>query len=298
MPKELSEKDKKKEIEKVLKYIDLVKIIRNSPDKVEQDIAFGEIVTMMEPKLKQFMYNFTIPGFDRNDIYQESLLALKFKAIKDYDSSRSEIKDISPFDKFAMICIRRHLSTKLKASYQHKNKVLNSSMSLNQDRNSDSDNDLFLSDILVEPNAEESIMQSMNFKEYQEILFKKLFAKLSVFEKKVFILYSQKLSYHEMSEKLFENISKEGKMNILMKHADEKVKYISKSRAKKHQERKTYFKEELENGTHMEKLCKEYLKDYDQEQKKVVIIKKVVKSIDNALSRIKAKAKETFEKHG
>ena len=134
--------------EQVLKYIELVKIIRSSTDKEEKDLAFEEIVKMIEPNLQKFIRKFTIPGYDRHDIYQEALFALKFKAIKDYDSSRSEIKDISPFDKFAMICIRRHLSTQLKASYQYKNKALNSSMSLNQDRNFGSDNALFLADIL------------------------------------------------------------------------------------------------------------------------------------------------------
>ena len=88
--------------EQILKYIELVKIIRGSKSKIEKDLAFEEIVKMMEPNLQKFIRKFTIPGYDKNDIYQEALFALKYKAIKDYDSSRSEIKDISPFDKFAI----------------------------------------------------------------------------------------------------------------------------------------------------------------------------------------------------
>lgn len=284
--------------DKVLKYIELVEIIRNSKDKEKQDLAFSEIVQMMQQNLKKFTYNFTIPGYDKGDIYQESLFALKYKAIKDYDSSRSDIKDISPFDKFAMICIRRHLSTRLKASYQYKNKVLNSSISLNQDRNTNSDNDLYLADILVDTNSAVNIISDMNQKEYQKILFNKLFSKLSVFEKKVFMLYAQKMSYSEMSEKLFDILDEEEKEKILLKHARDRVKYILKSVSKKNEDKKQHFLNKISKGVSIDKLSSEELKTYSEKEKKEIIIEKTIKSIDNGLSRIKAKAKETFEKHG
>lgn len=284
--------------EKILKYIELVKIIRNSKDNIKRDLAFEDIVKMMEPKLKQFTYNFTIPGFDRNDIYQESLYALKYKAIKDYDSSRSELKDISPFDKFAVICIRRHLSTKLKASYQHKNRVLNYSTSLDQDRNTGSDSKLFLADILVEPNADDTIIDSLHFQEYREILFKKLFSKLSLFEKKVFMLYAQNLSYSEMSEKLYSVLGKDEKNKIVLKLAEQKINYILRSKSKKHKERREEIAEFIKDGWTMEDIVEDQMDQISDEEKKAIIIDKSVKSIDNALSRIKTKAKETFEKHG
>jgi len=284
--------------EKILKYIELVKVIRSSKSKIKKDLAFEEIVKMMEPNLKKFINKFTIPGYDRNDIYQEALFALKYKAIKDYDSSRSEIKDISPFDKFAMICIRRHLSTQLKASYQYKNRALNSSMSLNQDRNTGSDNDLFLADILIAPDSEQNLIQSLNQKEYQKILFNKLFAKLSTNEKKVFVLYAQKLSYSEMSERLFEIATDEEKDGMLRKWAEKEIKKICKSKAKKWAEKKNYYAPKLESGQKMDKLVTHFLKNLSEEEKDAVLLDKIVKSIDNALSRIKSKAKETFEKHG
>lgn len=284
--------------EQILKYIQLVKTIRGTSSKEEKDLAFEEIVKMMEPNLQKFVRKFTIPGYDVNDIYQEALYALKYKAIKDYDSSRSNIKDISPFDKFAMICIRRHLSTQLKASYQYKNKALNSSMSLNQDRNTGSDNDLYLADILVEPDSEKNMIQTLNQKEYERNLFHKLFSKLSASEKKVFVLYSQKLSYAEMSEKLFEITTEEEKENILLKHAEKEIKKICKSRAKKNQEKKEYYLSRIEKGQKIEKLAKHFIKNLAEEEKKNILLDKIIKSIDNALSRIKSKAKETFEKHG
>ena len=284
--------------EQILKYIELVKIIRGSKSKIEKDLAFEEIVKMMEPNLQKFIRKFTIPGYDKNDIYQEALFALKYKAIKDYDSSRSEIKDISPFDKFAMICIRRHLSTQLKASYQYKNRALNSSMSLNQDRNTGSDNDLYLSDILVDSDSEQNMIQTMHQKEYQKILFNKLFSKLSASEKKVFILYSQKLSYAEMSEKLFTLVKEEEKESMLIKYAEKEIKKICKSKAKKNIEKREYYQSRIDKGHSFDKLSKHFIKNLTEEEQDQIIIEKIIKSIDNALSRIKSKAKETFEKHG
>ena len=284
--------------EQILKYIELVKIIRGQKSKIEKDFAFEEIVKMMEPNLQKFIRKFTIPGYDKNDIYQEALFALKYKAIKDYDSSRSNIKDISPFDKFAMICIRRHLSTQLKASYQYKNRALNSSMSLNQDRNAGSDNDLYLADILIDSDSEQNMIQTMHQKEYQKILFNKLFSKLSASEKKVFVLYAQKLSYSEMSERLFEIATDEEKDAMLKKWAEKEIKKICKSKAKKWAEKKEYYTSKLEAGQKMDKQIDHFLKNLSEEEKEAVLLDKIIKSIDNALSRIKSKAKETFEKHG
>lgn len=284
--------------EQILKYIELVKIIRGSKSKIEKDLAFEEIVKMMEPNLQKFIRKFTIPGYDKNDIYQEALFALKYKAIKDYDSSRSEIKDISPFDKFAMICIRRHLSTQLKASYQYKNRALNSSMSLNQDRNAGSDNDLYLADILIDSDSEQNMIQTMHQKEYQKILFNKLFSKLSASEKKVFVLYAQKLSYSEMSERLFEIATDEEKDAMLKKWAEKEIKKICKSKAKKWAEKKEYYQSRIDKGHSLDKLTKHFINNLTEEEKDQIILDKIVKSIDNALSRIKSKARETFEKHG
>lgn len=283
--------------ENILKYIELVKIIRSNKSKIEKDLAFEEVIKMMEPKLQQFIRKFTIPGHDRDDIYQEAVFALKYKAIKDYDSSRSEIKDISPFDKFAMICIRRHLSTQLKASYQYKNRALNYSMSLNQDRNTGSENDLFLADILVEPNSEQNMIQQLNEKEYQKTLINKLFSKLSVSEKKVFVLYSQKLSYSEMAEKLLQISTDEEKKSMLKKYAEQEVIKLCKSKAKKNKEKRDYYISRLEKGQTLEKLSNHFISELCEEEKKIILLEKIIKSIDNSLSRIKQKSKLIMEKY-
>ncbi|MFW6172791.1 MAG: hypothetical protein ACOC5T_03515, partial [Elusimicrobiota bacterium] len=159
-----------------------------------------------------------------------------FKAVKDYEPGRSSIAEISPFDKFAALCIRRHLSTKRKSAYQSsKNKVLNYSISLDQNRNSDqTDKNLFLSDIISDEDSDTFVL--FQDQDYHDKLFKSLYGKLSKFEKSIFILYCRGYSYEEI------------------------VILINNS---------SMFKKAIET-----------------------------KSVDNALSRIKAKAKKIFKKHG
>lgn len=194
--------EEEKRRQEVLRYIELVNVVRNARDKRKSDDAYNEILRMMDSKIQQISRRFQIPGHHFNDVYQEALIALRWKAIKDYDQNRSSLEAISPFDKFAILCIRRHLSTKLKASYQNKAIVLNQAGSLDQDRNrsSNSDDLLFLSDIV--PESDKDILSQLHDTEYRKILFSKLLKKLSPFEKEVFVLYVQKFSYDEITRRL------------------------------------------------------------------------------------------------
>lgn len=202
------------EEQRTLLFIDLVEKIRRSNNKQITDDAFEKILTMMNSRIEQISYKFRIPGLSFHDVYQEALYALRFKAIKDYDQDRSKIEKISPFDRFAMLCIRRHLSTKLKSSYQNKSKVLNSSISLDQDRNTsnqDTNGTLFLSDIL--PKTEKDVASEIKDKEYYSVLVSHLFRKLSYFEKQVLVLYIQRYSYHEISHKINKD-KHSGRINV------------------------------------------------------------------------------------
>ena len=226
-----------KEQDDVLLYVELVDRIKRSRNKDKTEAAFNTIVKMLDSKMQQISHKFKIPGHGFQDIYQEALYALRFKAIKDYDPDRSDLKTISPFDKFAALCIRRHLSTKLKASYQNKSRVLNSAISLDQNKNT-SDNggdNLFLSDII--PTNNKDIASDYGDRERRKLLLLSLFQRLSVFEKEVFVLYCKKYSYDEIAYFINRNKSKKG----------EKI---------------------------------------------------TVKGVDNALSRLKQKAKIVFKKYG
>ena len=222
---------------RILLFIKLVNKIRRSKNNKDIDIAFDKILLMMKERISQISYKFKIPGFSAQDVFQEALFALRYKAIKDYDQRRSNIDVISPFDRFAMLCIRRHLSTKLKASYQNKSRVLNSSISLDQDRNvsnSGGDDVLFLADIL--PRTDKDIISELDEKEYRSLLFSKLFSKLSFFEKKVLRLYLQRYSYQEIRDIINKN-KKAHRINVKsVDNALSRVKYKAREIANRDEE--------------------------------------------------------------
>jgi len=219
-----------------LKYEELVEIVRGKGQNKRKNLAYNEIEKRIKYKILYIVRQFYIPGLNSDDILQEALYALRFKAIVDYDGSRGSGELPYPFDKFAILCIRRHLSTMLKGSFQNKRKALNTSLSLDQDRGSHEDENLHLSDIL--PQTDTTIVELIGDKEYYKTLFDGLYYKLSKLEKIVFKLYTYKFSYEEITSKINKFYNKKG------------------------------FKKRVN-----------------------------VKSVDNALSRIKIKAKEVYDKH-
>ena len=220
-----------------LKYEDLVEVVRGRSREKRKNSAYEEIEKRIKSKILYIIRQFYIPGLNFDDILQEALYALRFKAIPDYDGSRGSGDLPYPFDKFAVLCIRRHLSTILKGSFQNKKKALNTSLSLDQDRGSHDDENLYLSDIL--PKTDITVIDLIGDREYYKDLFTILYRKLSKLEKNVFVLYTYKFSYEEITDR------------------------INKSNKKKGVKRKVN-----------------------------------VKSIDNALSRIKMKAREVYDKYG
>ena len=219
-----------------LKYEDLVELVRGNSRNKRQNEAYNEIEKRIKIKLLYIIKQFYIPGLNFDDMLQEALYALRFKAIPDYDGSKGSGPDPYPFDKFAVLCVRRHLMTMLKSSFQYKQRTLNTSLSLDQDRGSHDDENLYLSDIL--PKTDSTMVDIIGEKEYYKTLFTNLYVKLSKLEKSVFILYTYKYSYDEITDKINVSYAKRG--------AKKKVN---------------------------------------------------IKSVDNALSRIKMKAKEVYDKH-
>jgi len=178
-------------------YEALVEVIRGNSRAKRQNEAYNLLENRIKPKIGFIVRQFYIPGFSSDDILQEALFALRFKAIPDYDSSRGRGPDPYPFDKFAMLCIRRHLSTILKGAFQNKKKTLNTSLSLDQDRGNTTTDGLFLSEIL--PKTEGTVIDDIGDQEFQHELFKKLFRELSSLEQRVFKLYALRYSYEEIS---------------------------------------------------------------------------------------------------
>jgi len=194
-----------------LRCDELVLIIRSCPEDVAShplehsnaNMAFEEISNRLKPRLSRIVGRFNIPGLGPEDIMQEALYALRYKAIKDFDPERGIGEGWSPFDKFSILCIRRHLSTEYKASYQNKKRVLNQSISLNYETQTDSDDSLSLMNIISD--GDQNVLDNVLDREYYRDLMGRLLKSLSDFEKEVFLLYAQKYSYEEIAAKINEN---------------------------------------------------------------------------------------------
>lgn len=96
---------------------------------------------------------------------------------------------------------------------------------MDQDKDPQYTDNLFLGDILS--TDIQSILEKFEDKEFYSILFSKLYKRLSVFEKKVFILYTKKYSYCKMTELINKDYKKKGnKKRIKVKSVDNALSRI------------------------------------------------------------------------
>jgi len=182
-----------------LKYIKLINKIRSTTDEKVSNIAFEQILDSIKPRIQKIVSKFNIPGLDHADVYQESLYALKYKAIKDYDKKRGSGEGPASFERFAVLCIRRHLATEFKASFQNRKKVLNTASSLDQEKKGQ-DEDLSLISII--PSDTDSVINFLGDNELYKSFLTELTTSLSGFEKSVFSYYANGDTYEEIAEKI------------------------------------------------------------------------------------------------
>ncbi len=176
--------------------------LQKESTKTGQDIIFNDIIEKIDPLIKRIVGKFNIPGYESSDLYQEALYAVRFKAISDFDVSRIIGDDFVGFEKFAALCVKRHLSTLLKCSFQNKKAALNTSVSFNALASEDEES----FDMSALMNSEETSQSIAS--ENQEIfrsIISHLMDHLSDFEKKVLALYAQRFSYEEIADKLNRN---------------------------------------------------------------------------------------------
>lgn len=180
--------DKKKSNEE-LKLTNLVVKVRDYQD----ESAFVELQTHVEFYVKLFGNKYRIPGCDSDEIEQECWIALRTKAIEDFNPQRGKFKS------FAILCIRRHLFSIIKGNNQHKRRVLNESLSLDEDRSDEGEN-LSLASLIVkeEPAADEAVANEETFLVQQ----RRLVQRLSKLEKEVFKFYLQQMHYDEIVDEL------------------------------------------------------------------------------------------------
>lgn len=164
----------------------IVKLVR-LVKKNNCDVSFRELGEYLSSYITGFERKYRIPGHDADEIRQECLFALRYKAIEDFRSTRGKFKS------FAILCIKRHLFSIIKSSTQQKRKVLNQSLSLDEDRNGEQ---LSLSSLVFKD--EDTVDEQISKSEWFDVAKQKLLEMLSPLEQAVLILYLQQLSYAEM----------------------------------------------------------------------------------------------------
>lgn len=159
----------------------------------DNNVAFQSVKAYLGYYIKLFGRKYKIPGCDSDEIEQECLYALRYKAIEDFNPERGKFKS------FAILCIKRHLFSLIKGNNQLKRRVLNTSVSLDEDR-SENGESLSLVSIITHdsPNIDDQLAKAENTDRHRH----KLLSKLSILEQEVFKLYLQQLHYDEIVHEL------------------------------------------------------------------------------------------------
>lgn len=163
--------------------VKLVRIVK----KTDCDISFRQLCDYLAAYINGFERKYRIPGHDADEIRQECLYALRYKAIEDFRAARGKFKS------FAILCMKRHLFSLIKSSTQQKRKVLNQSLSLDEDRNGEQ---IALSQMVAKD--EDTIDEQVSKGEWHEVAKERLMSMLSPLEREVLVLYLMQLSYEEM----------------------------------------------------------------------------------------------------
>lgn len=167
----------------------LVRLVREN----DCESSFGKLRAYLSSYISLFERRYKIPGCDADEIEQECLYALRYKAIEDFDPSRGK------FRSFAILCMKRHLFSIIKSSNQQKRRVLNESLSLDEDR---SEGDHLSLNNLITKGSEASAVEQLEKEELTTATKTRLLSKLSRLEQEVFKLYIQQYPYDEIAEEL------------------------------------------------------------------------------------------------
>ena len=165
------------------------------------DIIFNKIHLYMHGYLinvvlKKFPF---IRGYQTVDVYQETLMALRFKAIPGFKTGKG-----MSFLNFAKMCIRRHLITLLDTSItRKKDQSLNQAISLDSSpirNNNDDENKTTYANII--PDGREAVDKTMETNEAFNVTKRTLLDALSDFERVVLNEYLSSSSYREISKNI------------------------------------------------------------------------------------------------
>ena len=194
----------------------LVIFAQQHPHSKKNDDNFNRIHVYMHGYLlnvvlKQFPY---IRGYQTNDIYQESLIAIRFKAIPNFKKGKG-----MSFLNFAKMCIRRHLFTLLNASQNRlKDKSMNQAISLDRViSDSDDEQGNTLSNII--PDSSPSVDVKTENNEALFVTKGTLMRSLSSFERVVLGEYLTGSSYKEIATMIVETTKSELPYEKVFKNA-------------------------------------------------------------------------------
>ena len=183
-----------KQVQKILDA--LVKKMQKHPG---DDVIFDKIHLyihgyLINVVLKKFPF---IRGLQTVDVYQETLIALRFKAIPNFKNNRG-----MSFLNFAKMCIRRHLITLLNASKNRKkDQSINQAVSIDSSpiRNDDENRGTYANII---PDKKDPCDKLIECSEAYNVTKNTLFDTLSDFERMILNEYLSSSSYKEISKSI------------------------------------------------------------------------------------------------
>lgn len=185
-------RSKQKALEFYAKQNDeLIQLVRRVKEGDDNE-AFNQIHSKMEKYIQSVTSKFFISGFTDDDISQECLIALRFKAINDYDENKG------PFVKFAKLCIRRHIITELKACKKKRNLALNSAVSLDKDHESDGEDSSYTLLDMIPSEPSSSHFSEVMMKERGRFLYHHLARDLTELEYRILVYYIKGYNYMEI----------------------------------------------------------------------------------------------------
>ncbi len=153
------------------------------------------LLAKFKPLACKIARRYFLAGQDEEDLYQEAMIGL-FKAEQSFNENAGQ-----DFKSFATLCINRQIQTAVKNSNRKKNKILNESISLNNQGGidlyeSDDDEQLYF----IIPSSSPLPDDELIYREKVDEIKNAINQKLSVYERKVLSLYLKGLSYKEMGQ--------------------------------------------------------------------------------------------------
>jgi RNA polymerase sporulation-specific sigma factor len=178
----------------------------NIQEDPHDDESFEKILLYMHQYLIGLAYNhYTIKGHEAKDLYQEGLIALRFKAIPKFNPHKG-----MSFLNFAKMCIKRHMITMLNtAMNRKKDQPINRAISLDQEYGDEEGDGGTMLNTMVDDSS--YFIDDYCSDEDKRVTIENLKENLSEFESYVLDQYLEGHSYRSMATILTKKLGKKYK---------------------------------------------------------------------------------------